>query len=57
MPLTTGTKLGPYEIVSPLGAGYQKRDFLLLSIQFLPFFESYRADPRFHSLLKRMNLA
>jgi serine/threonine protein kinase/Tfp pilus assembly protein PilF len=40
-----------------LDGAYQKRDFLLLSIQFLPFFEPYRNDPRFKSLLKRMNLA
>lgn len=40
-----------------LEGAYQKRDFLLLNIEFLPFFEPYRADPRFKSLLRRMNLA
>src|SRR5438132_13918653 len=44
MPLTTGTKLGPYEIVSPLGAGgmgevYRARDSRLnrdVAIKVLP---------------------
>jgi serine/threonine-protein kinase len=40
-----------------LDGAYQKREFWLLNIQSLPFFEPYRADLRFQSLLKRMNLA
>jgi hypothetical protein len=40
-----------------LDGAYQKREFWLLNIQSLPFFEPYRADPRFQSLLTRMNLA
>jgi Tol biopolymer transport system component len=51
MPLTTGTKLGPYEIQSPLGAGgmgevYRARDARLnrdVAIKILP--ASFSADP------------
>ncbi len=52
MPLRTGTKLGPYEIVSPLGAGgmgevYRARDTKLnrdVAIKVLP--EAFAADPQ-----------
>src|ERR1700758_2129749 len=51
MPLTSGTKLGPYEIQSPLGAGgmgevYRARDPRLervVAIKILP--ASFAADP------------
>ena len=51
MPLTPGTKLGPYEIQSPLGAGgmgevYRARDSRLnreVAIKILP--ASFSADP------------
>ena len=51
MPLTPGTRLGPYEILSPLGAGgmgevYRARDTRLerdVAIKVLP--TSYSADP------------
>ena len=52
MPLASGTKLGPYEIASPLGAGgmgevYRARDSRLdrdVAIKVLP--EIFAADPR-----------
>ena len=51
MPLTSGTKLGPYEIQSPLGAGgmgevYRARDARLnrdVAIKILP--ASFSSDP------------
>ena len=51
MPLTTGTRLGPYEIVSPLGVGgmgevYRARDSRLkrdVAIKILP--ETFASDP------------
>src|SRR5213075_3046758 len=51
MPLTTGTRLGPYEIVAPLGAGgmgevYRARDTKLkrdVAIKVLP--EAFARDP------------
>ncbi len=51
MPFTTGTKLGPYAIVAPLGAGgmgevYRARDTRLdrdLAIKVLP--ETFAGDP------------
>ncbi len=51
MPLTTGTRLGPYEILSPIGAGgmgevYKARDTRLdriVAIEVLP--EHVASDP------------
>jgi eukaryotic-like serine/threonine-protein kinase len=51
MPLTPGTRLGPYEIVAPLGAGgmgevYQARDTRLsrdVAVKILP--EAFARDP------------
>src|ERR1041384_1217014 len=59
MPLTTGTRLGPYEIVAPIGAGgmgevYQARDRRLdrtVAIKVLS--PSLAADPSFHSRFER----
>jgi serine/threonine protein kinase/tetratricopeptide (TPR) repeat protein len=35
----------------------RQRDVLMLYLQNLPFFDRYRADPRYQALLQRMNLA
>ena len=40
-----------------LDAAYRRRDFALSIIQLEPLFDPYRADPRWQSLLRRMNLA
>jgi Tfp pilus assembly protein PilF len=40
-----------------LEGAYQQRDRLLISIKNERFFDPYRADPRFQSLLAKMNLA
>ena len=40
-----------------LNAAHRQRDVFLLHIQSLPFFDPYRADPRFQALLLKMNLA
>jgi hypothetical protein len=40
-----------------LDVAYRQRDLLLLLDIDLAFFDPYRADPRFQSLLQRMNLA
>jgi eukaryotic-like serine/threonine-protein kinase len=39
-----------------LDAACRQREALLILIQHLPFFDPYRAAPRFHALLQRMNL-
>src|SRR3989442_2753458 len=59
MPLVTGTRLGPYEIVAALGAGgmgevYKARDTRLdrtVAIKILP--ESLAADPQFRDRFDR----
>jgi serine/threonine-protein kinase len=59
MPLTAGTKLGPYEIVSPIGAGgmgevYKARDTRLdraVAIKILP--AALAADPQFRERFDR----
>ena len=40
-----------------LDGAFRQRDVFLVYIQSLPFFDPYRADPRFQSLLAKMNLA
>jgi TolB-like protein/Tfp pilus assembly protein PilF len=39
-----------------LDGARRQRDVILLNIQNEPFFDPYRADPRFQALLRRMNL-
>ncbi len=39
-----------------LDAALKQREILLPRIKYIPFFDPYRADPRFQSLLRRMNL-
>ena len=59
MPLTTGVRLGPYEIVSPLGAGgmgevYKARDTRLdrtVAIKILPAHAA--DDPEFRARFER----
>ena len=59
MPLTAGTRLGPYEIVAPLGAGgmgevYRARDSRLgrdVAVKVLP--RQFAADPEFRRRLDR----
>ena len=40
-----------------LDGAYRQRDGNIFKIQHEPFFDPYRADPRFQALLRRMNLA
>ncbi len=40
-----------------LEGAHRQRDYFLLHIQDLPFFDRYRADPRYQALLQKMNLA
>ena len=40
-----------------LERNYERRDVYLILFQGAPFFDPYRADPRFQSLLSKMNLA
>ncbi len=40
-----------------LEIAYRRRDRFLVHIKHEPFFDPYRADPRLHSLLTKMNLA
>src|ERR1700758_2708147 len=59
MPLTAGTKLGPYEILAPLGAGgmgevYRAKDTRLgreVAIKVIP--ERFAADPDLLSRFER----
>src|SRR6195256_1174811 len=59
MALSVGTKLGPYEVVSPLGSGgmgevYRARDTRLdrtVAIKILP--EALAADPQFRDRFDR----
>ena len=38
-----------------LESAYQRREMYLLYVNRLPFFDRYRADPRYWNLLARMN--
>jgi serine/threonine protein kinase len=70
--LAAGTKLGPYEVLSPIGAGemgevWKARDTRLgriVAIKMVkeqhsgvnPLFDPLRSHPRYHALLRKMNL-
>ena len=43
-------------VFQSLESAYEQRDIYLLAIDGVPWFEPYRNDPRFQSLLQRMNL-
>ncbi len=47
----------PDAMFEALDGAYQRRDFYLPFLRRVALFDPYRADPRFQSLLKRMNLA
>jgi hypothetical protein len=40
-----------------LDEAHRQHDVFLLHVQAQPFFDPYRADPRFQTLLQKMNLA
>jgi TolB-like protein/Tfp pilus assembly protein PilF len=40
-----------------LEGAHRQREAFLLYIQYLPFFDRYRSDPRYQALLQKMNLA
>jgi serine/threonine protein kinase/Tfp pilus assembly protein PilF len=40
-----------------LDGAHRQRDYYIIQIQSLPFFDRYRADPRYQALLQKMNLA
>jgi serine/threonine protein kinase/Tfp pilus assembly protein PilF len=40
-----------------LEGAYQQRDYFMIQIQYLPFFDRYYSDPRYNALLQKMNLA
>jgi eukaryotic-like serine/threonine-protein kinase len=40
-----------------LDGAHRQRDYFMIQIQYLPFFDRYRADPRYNALLQKMNLA
>jgi hypothetical protein len=55
MTLPTGTRLGPYKILSPLGAGgmgemYRTWDNKARALK-IPNFDPLRKNPRFHKLV------
>ena len=47
----------PDAMFEGLEVAYQRRDLFLPSIRYAAFFDSWRADPRFQSLVRRINLA
>jgi tetratricopeptide (TPR) repeat protein len=47
----------PDAMFEALESAYQRREMYLLYANRLPFFDRYRADPRYRDLLARMNLA
>jgi eukaryotic-like serine/threonine-protein kinase len=40
-----------------LEEAYRQRDYFMIRVQDLPFFDRYSADPRFEAVLQKMNLA
>ena len=47
----------PDQAFECLEKAYQERESLLVYVRVTPNFDPIRADPRFHDLLRRMNLA